>query len=255
MKIIIDTEAQTLETQADGQTERHGLFSPAAFSLVSKLWVQTGWAQRYSYTFSWLGRPVIQLPEDLIRIQEVIFRLQPDVIIETGIAHGGSLIFYASLLELLGKGRVVGIDIDIRPANRSAIEAHPLASRITLIEGSSTAAAVVAAAERQIKTGDVVLVILDSNHSHAHVLDELRCYAPLVSVGSYLVATDGIMAELADLPGGQPDWRWDNPQAAAHDFVAERDDFVLEEPGFLFSESELTERITYWPDAFVKRIR
>ena len=255
MKIVIDTDARVVEIRDDVQTERQALFSREAFQLISDLWLKVGWAQRYSYNFTWLGRPIIQLPEDMIRIQEVIYRLQPDVVVETGIARGGSLIFYAGLLELLGKGEVIGVDIEIRPENRRAIEEHPLASRVTMIEGSSTDATTVERVAGHLNGKDQVLVILDSNHARDHVLKELRLYAPLASVGSYAVATDGIMNRLADVPGGHPSWEWDNPQAAAREFVSEHDDFVLEEPEFLFSESELMERVTYWPGAFVKRIR
>ncbi len=254
-KIIIDTDAKTVETSGDAEPQHHPLFSKPAFELISDLWIRVGWAQRYSYNFTWLGRPIIQLPEDIIRIQEVIYQLQPDLIIETGIARGGSLIFYASLLELLGKGRVLGVDIEIRPENRRAIEAHPLYPRITMIEGSSTDSKVLDQVTGYVTAKDRVLVILDSNHTRHHVLNELRLYAPLVSIGSYAVATDGIMNRLADVPGGDSSWKQDNPEAAARDFVAERDDFVLEEPQLLFNESDLTQRITYWPGAFLKRIR
>jgi cephalosporin hydroxylase len=255
MKIIIDTDAKTLETHAGSESQRQPLFSKRSFQLISELWIKTGWAQRYSYTFTWLGRPIIQLPEDVLRIQEVIYRVKPDIIIETGIARGGSLIFYASLLELLGKGIVIGIDIEIRPHNRSAIESHPMASRVAMIEGSSTDPDIVKRVAQRVTSDDRVLVILDSNHTRKHVLDELRAYAPLVSTGSYAVATDGIMNQLTDVPGGNPSWGQDNPEKAARDFVAESDDFVIEEPDFLFRESELNERISYWPGAFVKRVR
>ena len=250
MKITIDTDAGTIETGG----KQIALNGKAGFELISDLWIRTGWAMRYSYTFTWLGRPIIQLPEDLLRIQEVIHRIAPDVIIECGVAHGGSLIFYASLLKLLGGGRVVGVDIEIRPANREAIESHALSPAITLIEGDSTDAATAAAVAGCVEPGDKVLVMLDSNHSRAHVLQELRLYAPLVSIGSYIVATDGIMSALTDVPGGKASWASDNPTEAARDFIDEREDFILETPTFEFSESELTEPITYWPGAYLKRI-
>lgn len=250
MKITIDTDAKTIETGG----EQIALYGKAGFELISDLWVKAGWAMRYSYTFTWLGRPIIQLPEDMLRIQEVIHRIAPDVIIETGVAHGGSLVFYASLLKLRGRGRVVGVDIEIRPHNRQAIESHDLATMITLVEGSSTAPETVAAVSACVAPGDKVLVMLDSDHSRAHVLQELRLYAPLVSVGSYIIASDGIMSVLTDVPGGHASWASDNPTEAAKDFIAERDDFVLETPAFEFAESELTEPITYWPGAYLKRI-
>ncbi len=255
MKLIVDTDAQTIETTSGTETQRHALFSESGFDLISDLWLQVGWAQRYSYSFTWLGRPIIQMPEDILRIQEVVYRLQPDVIIETGIARGGSLILYASLLQLLGKGKVVGVDIDIRAPNRQAIEAHPLASRITMIEGSSTDPAIADQVRQHLGPADKVLVILDSNHTREHVLNELRLYAPLVSVGSYAVAADGVMQLLTDVPGGQAAWEWDNPALAARDFVGEREDFVLEEPEFVFNHSDLNRRVTYWPGAYIKRVQ
>ena len=144
--------------------------------------MKTSWNQKYSYTFTWMGRPIIQHPEDIVRLQEVIYFLKPDVIIETGVAHGGSLIFYASLLKGMGKrGRVIGIDIEIRPSNRKAIENHELSNYITLIEGDSTAPDIVEKAGKAIRPNDTVLVLLDSNHSYAHVMNELDAYHRFVT--------------------------------------------------------------------------
>jgi cephalosporin hydroxylase len=193
------------------------------------------------------------LPEDMIRIQEVIWRLRPDVIVETGVAHGGSLIFYASLFEAMGHGRAIGVDIEIRDHNRIAIEAHPLAGRITLIQGSSTASDTLAAVQDRIAPDERVLVVLDSNHSRAHVETELDLYAPLVSSGSYIVACDGIMAQLAGAPRSAPDWASNNPVAAVDAFLTRSPDFVLEEPGFPFNEGLVRNRVTYWPKSFLKR--
>ncbi|MFC3694293.1 cephalosporin hydroxylase family protein [Chenggangzhangella methanolivorans] len=253
---IIDEGAGTVTVrEADGAERVLEIADAAAFDAASKAWLRVGWDTKHVYSFTWLGRPIIQLPEDMIRLQEVIFNLKPDVIVETGIAHGGSLIYYASLFEMLGKGRVIGVDIEIRPHNRSAIEEHPMSKRIEMIEGSSIAPETVAEVSRRIKPDETVLVILDSNHLHGHVLEELRAYGPLVSVGSYVVATDGIMEQVVGAPRSTPDWTWNNPKKAANDFVAENPDFVIEEPSWLFNESVLTNRITYWPDAFVKRVR
>jgi cephalosporin hydroxylase len=138
MKIIIDTTEKKIIVQEGDVTNTYDLYSKKAFELVSDQWLKMGWNEKYLYTFTWIGRPVIQLPDDLMRIQEVIVSIKPDVIIETGVAHGGSLIFYASLCKVMEKGRVIGIDIEIRPHNRNAIETHPLKPYITLIEGSST---------------------------------------------------------------------------------------------------------------------
>jgi len=253
MKLTIDTEARTLTVEEAGAMRRFDLYSKEAFERISRQWVRVGWNQKYQYTFSWMGRPIIQLPEDMVRMQEVIYQVKPDVIIETGVAHGGSLIFYASLAKAMGKGRVVGIDISIRPHNRAAIESHELAGAITLVEGSSTAPEVVAAVKRLCAPGETVLVILDSNHTKQHVADELEAYCGLVSPGSYIVATDGIMLDLHDVPRGASEWAWDHPTAAAADFAARHPEFSLEQPPRQFSESELTANITHWPGAWLRR--
>jgi cephalosporin hydroxylase len=254
MKFTIDTLQKTLGVEGDDGTRSWPLYSDEAFELLSDLWLKVGWNQRYSYSFTWLGRPIIQLPEDIVRMQEVIWQVKPDVIVETGVAHGGSLILYASLCQAMNRGRIVGVDIEIRPPNRTAIEQHPLASRITLIEGSSTAPDIVAQVRARLQTGDRVLVILDSCHTRDHVLQELEAYAGLVTPGSYLVATDGIMKDLGDVPHGQPGWVRDNPATAAVEFAAAHPEFVLEQPAWLFNESRRGRNLTYWPQAFLRRV-
>src|SRR5436305_1172425 len=173
-KMTADTVSQTLfVTHADGTTEQVPLYGHEAFQYISYLWMKSGWATKFPYNFSWLGRPIIQIPEDMLMSQEVIYRVQPDVLIETGVAHGGSGIFYASLFEAMGKGRVISIDIEIRPHNRTAIEAHRMKKRITLIERSSTDAQTLTEVRDLIKPGESVMVVLDSNHTRAHVLRQL----------------------------------------------------------------------------------
>lgn len=255
MKLTIDTDAGTVTRHSSGKAEILPIGTPEAFALVSEAWLRAGWDTKYVYGFSWLGRPVIQLPEDLLRIQELIYRVKPDVVVETGIAHGGSLVFYASLFKAMDRGRVIGVDIEIRPHNRSAIEEHELFPYITLIEGSSVDAAVVEQVRSCIRPNETVLVILDSNHSKDHVLSELEAYRGLVSPGSYLVATDGIMANLVGAPRSSTDWGSNNPQAAALEFVKRYPEFVIEEPAFPFNEGLIQERVTYWPNAFIRRIR
>lgn len=254
MKLTVDTDNNKLILDEQGVTRELELYTDESFELLSKQWVRLGWNQKYPHTFSWMGRPVIQLPEDMLRIQEVIYQIKPDVIIETGIAHGGSLIYYASLFKAMGKGRVVGVDIEIRPHNRKAIEEHELFSYLTLIEGSSIADDVLAHVKAQVKPGETVLVILDSNHSYAHVAEELRLYSPLVTQGSYIVATDGVMRDLTDVPRGNPGWTTDNPSQAALDFAKENKNFIIEQPAWSFNESSLHENITHWPNAWLKRV-
>ena len=150
----------------------------------------------YSYLWSWMGVPIIQFPADVMATQEVIWATKPDIVIETGVARGGSVLFMASLLELIGNGKVIGVDIDIRPHNRDSIERHPMGQRVTLIEGASADATTVAAVRAQIPSGASVMVVLDSDHSRDHVLAELRCYGPMVTKGCYLVVADTILGRL-----------------------------------------------------------
>lgn len=238
---------------ADGE-KRYQLGSAEGFALASKVWLRAGWDAKYVYSFSWMGRPMIQLPEDMLRIQEVIYALKPTLIIETGVAHGGSLIFYASLFKAMGvAGRVLGIDIDIRQHNRDALEAHELFGYLTLLEGSSVAPELVQQVKALIKPDDVVMVILDSNHSKAHVFAELESYSPFVTKGSYIVATDGIMHWLGNAPRTQLDWRWNNPRNAAEAFLAGNPEFTLATPVPVFNEGTVSEPVTYWPCAWLKR--
>jgi cephalosporin hydroxylase len=254
MRIVIDTDTKRLTVEDAGQRSEMDLYTPQAFAALSRQWIRVGWAQRYSYGFTWLGRPIIQLPEDLVRVQEVIWRTRPDVIIETGVAHGGSLILYASLLEVIGQGKVIGVDIEIRAHNRAAIESHPLARRIELIEGSSTDPSVVAKVKQSIPEGSRVMVLLDSNHTKAHVRAELDAYAPLVTAGCYIVATDGIMWDLHDVPGGSADWAWDHATAAAAEFAAAQPGFVLEDPPRPFQQGAIDQLVTYWPGGWLRRL-
>ena len=254
MKTTIDETAGEVVVD-DGQSLKHfSLASREGFAAVSRAWIRAGWDAKYVYSFTWFGRPLIQLPDDVLRIQELIWQIKPDVIVETGVAHGGSLVFYASLFKAMEKGRVVGVDIEIRPHNREAIEAHPLASLITLIEGNAVAPDTLAQVKAQIKPGETVLVILDSLHTKAHVLDELRLYGALVNVGSWIVATDGVMGEVAGGPRTAPDWPDNNPKQAALAFAAENKDFVIEEPVWPFNEGVAQDRVTYWPGAYLRRI-
>jgi len=184
---------------------------------------------KYSYNFSWMGRPIIQFPQDMVAMQELIWEVKPEIIVETGIAHGGSLIYYASILELMGgEGFVLGVDIDIRAHNRAAIEAHPMAKRILMVQGSATDQAI-ADQVAAIAKGKRALVCLDSNHTHEHVLAELRLYSPLVKAGSYLVVFDTVVEDMpADAFPDRPWGQGDNPKTAVRQFLAENDRFVVD---------------------------
>lgn len=205
----------------------------------------------YSYNFTWMGRPVFQYPQDLVALQEIIWAVQPDLIIEIGIAHGGSLVFHASMLELLGGDRfVLGIDVDIRAHNRAKIEQHPMFRRIRMIEGSSIDESIVQQAHDAAVGCRSVMICLDSNHTHDHVLAELNFYASLVSVGSYVVVFDGIVEQMPASFSADRLWGpGDNPLTAVRAFLRDHDDFVVDE------EIEAKLQITAAPSGYLRRIR
>jgi cephalosporin hydroxylase/nucleoside-diphosphate-sugar epimerase len=214
----------------------------AQFNIVSN-------RDRYSYNFSWMGRPIIQYPQDMIAMQELIWDIKPDLIIETGIAHGGSLIYYASIMELIGKGEVLGIDIDIRDHNRKEIEAHPMAKRIKMIQGSAIDPAIVAEVAKHAEGKKTVMVCLDSNHTHDHVLAELQMYANFTTVGSYCVVFDTIVE---DMPKGMYDRPWDvgnNPKTAVFEYLKTNNDFVIDK----HIDNKLL--ISVAPDGYLKRVK
>lgn len=206
---------------------------------------------RYSYNFSWLGRPIIQLPQDIIAMQEIIWRVKPDLIIETGIAHGGSLLFYASMLELIGgDGQVLGIDIDIREHNRAQIEEHPLCKRVAMIQGSSIDEAVLEQAVALAKDRQCVLVALDSNHTHEHVLRELQLYSSLVTKDSYLIVFDTLVEDLPDsLFADRPWGKGNNPKTAVWEFLESSNRFEIDK------EIENRLLITVAPEGYLKCVK
>jgi cephalosporin hydroxylase len=254
-QVLVDFEALQVTVISGAGRVTHPLASADAFDAVARAWVRAAWEVKHDYTFTWLGRPIIQLPEDLIRAQEAICLIRPDVIVETGVAHGGSLVFLASLCRLVGTGRVIGVDIQIRPHNRAAIEAHFLSPLITLVEGSSVERETVERVRALVQPGELVMVFLDSNHTKAHVTAELDAYADLVSEGSYVVVADGVMEQLADSPRAGADWDWNNPAEAARDFLARRPDFALEPPRWPFNESAglLSGGATHWVGGWLRR--
>ena len=218
---------------------------------LSRIWVREIARHKYAYNFSWLGRPAIQFPQDMVAMQELIWKIRPGAIIETGIAHGGSLVFSASMLELLKEdGIVIGIDVDIRPHNRAEIEKHPLAHRIRMIQGSSIDPSVVAQARSMIPAGQPVLVVLDSNHTHDHVLHELRHYSPLVTRGSYLVVMDTLVEDMPDdLVTGRPWGKGNNPKTAVWEFLKTNDRFSIDK------DLEAKLLITVAPDGYLQCVK
>jgi cephalosporin hydroxylase len=222
------------------------IYSEEGYRALSQLWTRSNWHHRLSYEVTWLGVPIIQLPEDMVAMQELIWRVRPDVIVESGVAHGGALMLYASILELLGRGRVIGVDIEIRKYNRLAIEAHPLSHRIQLIESDSLSDEALDAVRAGITPGDRVMVALDSNHTREHVRGELERYAPLVTPNSYLVIFDAVMALVADAPAASENWDEDNPLEAVRDFLGSTDDFEVDR-----SFERLA--VSYCPGGFLRR--
>jgi cephalosporin hydroxylase len=206
---------------------------------------------RYSYNFTWLGRPIIQYPQDIVAMQEIIWRVRPDLVVETGIAHGGSLIFHASILELLGgDGRVLGVDIDIRQHNRVEIERHPLFKRIDLLQGSSIDEEVFRQVRQRAEGRERVLVVLDSNHTHEHVLRELELYSTLVKKDSYLVVFDTVIEDMPDDAFPDRPWgRGNNPKTAVRQFLKANDRFVVD------AEIENKLLITVAPSGYLKCVK
>lgn len=251
--VTIDWRTATVTVESDGKREVLPMASEAAFDAVGRAWLRVSWDVKYLYSFTWLGRPMLQLPDDMIRLQEILYAVQPDVIVETGVAHGGSLVFSATICHAIGKGRVVGVERGLWPDNRAAIEAHPLAHLMSVVEGSSTDPAVVAQVKAGIRPGEKVLVLLDSNHTYEHVLGELRAYGPLVTPGSWLIACDGIIGDLVGAPRSQPDWGTNNATEAAKTFSAENPSFTIVDPPLPFNQSLVRRSPTYWRGGFMQR--
>jgi cephalosporin hydroxylase len=205
---------------------------------------------KYTYNYTWMGRPIIKYPNDIMIMQELIWSLKPDLIIETGIAHGGSILFSASMLELIGNGEVVAIDIDIRKHNREAIENHPMSKRITMYEGSSTDPEMVAKIRKHTEGKKTVLIALDSNHTHEHVLNELKMYQDMVTVDSYIVCPDTFVEFFPK--GYVKDRPWDvgnNPMTAVWEFLKENPNFIIDKD--INNKLMITEGI----DGYLKRIK
>lgn len=218
---------------------------------ATRIWYDIAVPYKYSYHFKWFGLPIIQYPQDIVAMQEIIWQVKPDIIIETGVARGGSVVFYAGMLKVMDiDGEVVGIDIDIRPHNREAIENHLLSDYITLIQGSSVEDSVVEQVKEKAKGKERVLVILDSNHTHDHVLAELQAYAPLVTKGSYCIAFDTVIEDMPE--GSFPDRPWDrgnNPKTAVWEYLKTTDRFVIDES----IHNKL--QITVAPDGYLKCVK
>lgn len=244
------------------RVQRYG--SDAAFRALSRDWLQASMQRQYVYNLDWMGRPIIQYPQDMWALQDIVWRTRPDLIIETGVAHGGSLVLSASLLAMLdlcdaieagtvmdpraSQRKVLGIDIDIRAHNRAAIEAHPLSSRIALMQGSSIDPGLVAQVQAFAQGYQRVMVCLDSMHTHDHVLAELQAYAPLVSAGCYCVVFDTFVEDMP--PKFFADRPWDvgnNPKTAVREWLAQHPEFVVD------ADMEQRLQVTVAPEGFLRR--
>ena len=237
--------------RAEVKANIEGLKQDRDVQALTRIWLREIARHKYAYNFSWMDRPIIQFPQDMIAMQEIIWKVQPELVIETGIAHGGSLVYYASLLEIVGgDGYVLGIDIDIRAHNRVAIETHPMFKRIRLIEGSSVSDEVATQVAEQCRNKKSVLVVLDSNHMHEHVLEELKIYAQHVTRDSYIVVFDTLLEDMpGDLVQDRPWGPGNNPKTAVREFLSGTDKFVIDKD----IDSKLL--ISAAPDGYLKRVK
>ena len=248
MKNHIANAGSTL-TLANGEDKTTvDLYSRDGFDLLSNLYIKVGAQHKIMYESTWLGRNIIQFPSDIIAIQELLWKIRPDAVIETGVAHGGSLILSASILELIGHGKVIGVDIEIRKHNLEAINAHPLKKRIDLIEGSSISPETLNIVKSKLGDAKLVVVFLDSNHTEEHVLKELELYSQFVCPESYIVAHDGAQAWVWDIPRGKEEWKHDHPLGAIEKFLAKSNDFEIDPFYTRYG-------ITSSPMGYLKRIR
>ena len=238
------------DEQFDEEVQRNieGLAGDADVQALSRIWLREITPHKYAYNFKWMGRPIIQLPQDMMAMQEILWDVKPDLVIEAGIAHGGSILYYASILELLGHGEVIGIDVDIRAHNRAAIEAHPMSNRVRLIEGSSIAQEVIEKV-RGLAEGKRAVVVLDSNHTHDHVLAELLAYAPLVCVGGYCVVMDTLIEDMPDRFFDDRPWgHGNNPKTAVHQFLSSHPGFEID------NDIDHKLLISVAPDGYLRRV-
>jgi cephalosporin hydroxylase len=236
MTITIDTDTRCLRVAGSEGTREYPLFGPESFRILSRQWLAMGWNQGHWATVFWKGRQVLQLPDDLLRLGEMLWRVRPDVIVETGVYYGGSAMWFAEFC------RVIGVERELLPGVREG-----LAQRVTIIEGDSAAEEIAARLAAEIRAGERVCVFLDSDHSALHVAAELENYARLVSKGCYLIVADSILPELAATPEGEPEWEYDHPGIAVDRFLAEHPEFVRETPPHVCAE------LTYFPRTWLRR--
>lgn len=251
--VSVDLDARSLTFSTADGSDVIPFDSPTAAAFAEQLWKQIGWDTKFVYSFSWHGRPIIQVPDDLVRMQEAFFEVGPDLVIEVGVAHGGSAVFFAGLCAAQVRGHVVAVELELRPHNRTALDAHPLRKYITFVEGNSIGDEVVGRVRELAADSERVMVFLDGNHTKDHVAAELELYSPLVTPGSWLIVADGIMSELDGAPRSQPNWNEDNPVPAIHEFLSRHPEFELVGPPRPFDESTNAPTVTYFIDGWLKR--
>jgi cephalosporin hydroxylase len=252
MRITIDTDAQVLQLAEGGEATGYSLFSPEAFRILSRYWLAMAWNLGHWNSFTWMGRQLLQLPDDVLRLAEVLWTLRPATIVETGVYEGGSTLFFAGLCRLHGGGRVISVEREFRPGVREAIQ-QGAGESVTLIEGDSASPETAERVRRSIRAGERVCVFLDSDHSAQHVAAELRHFSPLVSPGCYLIVADSICRELAHAPEGDPTWSWNHPGAAVDEFLSLHPEFSRERPPCLSPEGRDFAQLSYFPDTWLRR--
>ena len=253
MRLTIDTEASTIEVTEHGLTTQHPLFSPEAFRVVARQWTVLGWNLGHWQTLSWMGRQLLQLPDDVLRLAELFWRLRPDVILETGVYDGGSTLFFASLCRLRGVGRVISIEKEFRSGVREAIRQNA-GDTVVTIEGDSSSPETALQARRHIGKADRVCVFLDSDHSALHVEAELCNFSPLVSLGCYLIVADTICPELAETPDGESSWFWNHPGSAVDTLLSQHPEFTRDRPRPLFPGAADFTELSYFPGTWLRRL-
>jgi cephalosporin hydroxylase len=242
------TEIEKFKKEVEESIQEQG--KNAELKKAADAFMDASIKSKYSYNFTWMGRPIIQYPQDIMAIQEIIYQVQPDLIIETGIAHGGSLILHASICELIGKGEVLGIDIDIRAHNKSEIEKHKMFKRISMIEGSSISPDIISKVAEIAKGKEKVIVILDSNHTHDHVLEEMKLYSGFVTKESYLMVFDTIVEDLPESKENDRPWhKGNNPKTAVWQFLKTNDNFEID------SAIDNKLLISVSPSGFLKKVK
>jgi len=254
MKFLINSDIKKITVFRENKSNFFNLYSSKAFKIISNFWLEYIWNQKYTYRFTWLGFPIIQLPDDIINIQELIFKERPDYVVETGVAHGGSIIFYASLLKILNKGKVIGIEKEFKKKNLDKLKKNFLKKYFELIESDSTNKDLIRKLKRRLD-GKKVIIILDSNHSYHHVFKELNLYSEIIKKGSYIIVTDGIIDVMKFAPRRIKYQKNYGPLKAINEFLLENNKFKKIQPINLFNESKVFKNISHWPDGWLKKLK